>query len=158
VLGIKIPRPSPALVVAALALLVATSGTAYAAVTLAPNTVGTPQLKNGAVTMPKIAAATLGALKPHAWADVSGNGTILASSGISGSATHAYAGIYELTLTKAATNCAAIASESPTHGGSVSGGIAQASVSSGTDLQVHTAAFSSSFYLTDENFSVVVYC
>lgn len=46
-------RPSAALVVATLALVVACAGTGYAA-GLAANSVGTPQLKDGAVTSPKI--------------------------------------------------------------------------------------------------------
>ena len=48
-------RPSPAMVVACLALLVALGGTSVAAVNqLGRNTVDTPQLVNGAVTNPKI--------------------------------------------------------------------------------------------------------
>ena len=48
-------RPSPAMVVACLALLVALGGTSVAAVSqLARNSVGTPQLRNGAVTNPKL--------------------------------------------------------------------------------------------------------
>ena len=48
-------RPSPAMIVACLALLVALGGTSVAAVSqLARNSVGTPQLRNGAVTNPKI--------------------------------------------------------------------------------------------------------
>lgn len=48
-------RPSPAMVVACLALLVALTGTSVAAVTaLAPGSVGTPQLRANAVTAPKI--------------------------------------------------------------------------------------------------------
>ena len=48
-------RPSPAMVVACIALLVSLGGTSFAAATqLARNSVGTPQLKNGAVTAPKI--------------------------------------------------------------------------------------------------------
>lgn len=48
-------RPSPAMVVASLALLVAMTGTSIAAVqALAPNSVGTVQLKPGAVTTAKI--------------------------------------------------------------------------------------------------------
>jgi hypothetical protein len=46
-------RPSPALVVAFVALLVALGGTAYA-FTVPNNSVGTKQLKNGAVTTKKI--------------------------------------------------------------------------------------------------------
>jgi hypothetical protein len=48
-------RPSPAMVVACLALLVALSGTGIAAATqVARNSVGTPQLKDSAVTNAKI--------------------------------------------------------------------------------------------------------
>jgi len=48
-------RPSPAMVVACLALLVALGGTSVAAVSqLARNSVGTPQLRDNAVTAPKI--------------------------------------------------------------------------------------------------------
>jgi hypothetical protein len=53
-------RPSPALVVAALALLVALTGTSFAAVTLAKNSVGTVQLQQGAVTSPKVKDGSLG--------------------------------------------------------------------------------------------------
>ena len=153
--GIKIHRPSPALVVATIALLVALSGTAYAAVTLAPNSVGTAQLKNGAVTLTKIAKSAQGALKPRAWAYVKSDGTILKSRGITGSVGHDFPGVYELTLSKSGTNCAAIASITPGHGGSVTGGIAQGDVSSGTELQVQTQYSGGA---ADENFSVLVYC
>jgi hypothetical protein len=48
-------RPSPAMIVACMALLVALGGTSVAAVSqLAANSVGTPQLRAGAVTNPKI--------------------------------------------------------------------------------------------------------
>jgi hypothetical protein len=47
-------RPSPALVVSVIALVVALGGTSYAAFTLPKNSVGTKQLKNGAVTDRKI--------------------------------------------------------------------------------------------------------
>jgi hypothetical protein len=158
-LRIKIRRPSPALVVAVLALFVALSGTAYAAATLAKNSVGTAQLKNGAVTLTKIAASAQGELKPRAWAYVKGDGSILAGRGFSGDASHTpNSGIYDLTLSKPGSRCAAIAAITPGSGGSVTGGNAQASVSSGTDLQVHTAYFSSGFNLADERFSVIVYC
>ena len=49
-------RPSPALVIACLALLVALSGTSVASVAqFARNSVGTPQLKRNAVTAQKVA-------------------------------------------------------------------------------------------------------
>jgi hypothetical protein len=47
-------RPSPALVVACIALAVALGGTSYAAITLPKNSVGTRQLKKNAVTSPKV--------------------------------------------------------------------------------------------------------
>jgi hypothetical protein len=47
-------RPSPALVVAFVALLIALGGTSYAAFRLPRNSVGTKQLKNNAVTASKI--------------------------------------------------------------------------------------------------------
>jgi len=52
---IPLRRPSPAMIVACIALLVALGGTSVAAVSqLARNSVGTPQLRNGAVTTPKL--------------------------------------------------------------------------------------------------------
>ena len=57
-------HPSPALVVSLIALFVALGGTSYAAVTSVPaNSVGTAQLKNGAVTAPKIATGAVTAAK-----------------------------------------------------------------------------------------------
>jgi hypothetical protein len=47
--------PSPALVISLIALFVALGGTAYAATSLPANSVGTRQLKKGAVTAAKIA-------------------------------------------------------------------------------------------------------
>src|SRR5436190_5065181 len=51
----RLHPPSPALVVACIALFVALSGFGYAAIKLPKNSVGTKQLRNGAVTGKKIA-------------------------------------------------------------------------------------------------------
>jgi hypothetical protein len=58
-------RPSPALVISLIALFVALGGTSYAAVALKipKNSVGTPQLKNGAVTAGKLNASAIAKLK-----------------------------------------------------------------------------------------------
>jgi hypothetical protein len=57
-------RPSPAMVVACLALLVALTGTSVAAVSaLAPNSVGTAQIRASAVTGAKIRANAVTAAK-----------------------------------------------------------------------------------------------
>jgi hypothetical protein len=56
----RLPRPSPALVVASIALLVALCGTSYAAVSqLARNSVGTAQLRNNAVVSSKVRNGSL---------------------------------------------------------------------------------------------------
>jgi hypothetical protein len=51
--------PSPAMVMAFIALLVAIGGTSYAALRLPPKSVGTAQLKNRAVTAAKVAPHSL---------------------------------------------------------------------------------------------------
>jgi len=58
---VKARHPSPALVIASLALLVALSGTGLAAVSvmIPTNSVGTAQLKNAAVTAPKVKTHSL---------------------------------------------------------------------------------------------------
>jgi hypothetical protein len=56
-------RPSPAMVVALLALFIALGGTSYAAVKLPRNSVGAAQLKKGAVTPPKVAKKTIALFK-----------------------------------------------------------------------------------------------
>ncbi len=50
----RLSRPSPALIVAVIALIISMGGTGYAAFTLPSNSVGTKQLKNGAVTAAKV--------------------------------------------------------------------------------------------------------
>jgi len=50
----KVSPPSPAMVVACVALAVALGGTTYAATALPRNSVGTPQIKKNAVTSPKV--------------------------------------------------------------------------------------------------------
>jgi len=57
---VKRMHPSPALVISLIALFVALGGTTYAAVNALPrNSVGTKQLKNGAVTAAKLNASAL---------------------------------------------------------------------------------------------------
>ena len=58
-------RPSPALVVACLALAVALGGTGYAAMVLPANSVGTKQLRNGAVVAGSCGARGDAVLVPH---------------------------------------------------------------------------------------------
>lgn len=55
----SIPRPSPATAIACIALFVALGGTGYAAIVLPQNSVGTKQLKPGAVTSQDIRDNTI---------------------------------------------------------------------------------------------------
>lgn len=56
-------RPSAAMVVACVALVIALGGTSYAAISLPANSVGTKQIKNGAVTKKKISPRTMTGLR-----------------------------------------------------------------------------------------------
>jgi hypothetical protein len=56
-------HPSPSLVISLIALFVALGGTTYAATSLPKNSVGTAQIKSGAVTKGKIAGGTLAGLR-----------------------------------------------------------------------------------------------
>ena len=58
----RLRLPSPALVLAGLALLVALGGTGYAAIVLPKNSVGTIQLRAGSVTSPKVRDGSLRAV------------------------------------------------------------------------------------------------
>ena len=55
----RLRAPSPAMVVACIALAIALSGASYAAVTLPKNSVGTKQLKKNAVTSVKVQDGTI---------------------------------------------------------------------------------------------------
>lgn len=57
--GLRIRKPSPALVVASVSLFVALSGVSYAVANLPRNSVGTAQLKPNAVTSPKVRDGSL---------------------------------------------------------------------------------------------------
>jgi len=59
----RLRAPSPAFVIALIALFVALGGTSYAAIHLPKNSVGAKQLKKNAVTAPKIKNHAVGAAK-----------------------------------------------------------------------------------------------
>ena len=55
----RVPLPSPALVVASLALLIALGGVGYAAVVLPANSVGATQIRAGAVASSEVRKGSL---------------------------------------------------------------------------------------------------
>ena len=108
-------RPSPAMAVACLALLVALGGTSIAAVNALPaNSVGTAQLKNNAVNSQKVRNNSLleedfalGTLPPATlWAIVDENGAVARrSSGVTSTARTA-PGYYPVVFDRDVSGCA----------------------------------------------------
>lgn len=95
-------RPSPALIISVIALMVALGGTSYAAFSLPKNSVGTKQLKNRAVTSGKIknGAVTSSKINTHGLtvpnathANVADNATTLGGLPASAFAPRAFAKI-----------------------------------------------------------------
>ena len=82
-------RPSPALVVSIVALVVALGGTAYAGSLIPNNSVGTKQLQNGAVTTKKIKNAAVTASKINTSGLNVPTANFAISAGSAGSATNA---------------------------------------------------------------------
>ena len=79
---LKLRGPSPAMVVACLALAIALSGVGYAAITIPRNSVGTNQLKANAVTSPKVG---LNALTGNDIAEATLQGFVRSGSAAGGS-------------------------------------------------------------------------
>jgi Phage Tail Collar Domain len=82
-------RPSPAMLVALLALFVSLGGSAYAALKLPRNSVGSAQLKNGAVSTAKLrnGSVTANKVKAHSLTDAklaTPSVTISAGTGLTG--------------------------------------------------------------------------
>ena len=129
-------RPTPSMIVACVALLVALGGTSYAATALPRNSVGTAQLRNSAVTSSKVKNLSLvrqdfkpgqlpagpqgptgpaGPAGPGArWALVRGDGTIVAQSGGITPTAKVTAGVYILDFGSTVTGKLVIASSANT--------------------------------------------
>ena len=162
----SIRRPSPALVVAGLALAVSLGGTGYAAVVLPANSVGTAQLKNGAVVGTKVKTHSLvaanfrpGALPKgdpgpvglpgpagpkgdpaaKAWAVVRGaDGAIVRQSGGVTAAKPAGQGLYTLTFPQSVSECAPIVTLSSTNATPEEGFASAATGAQATQYTVQT--------------------
>jgi len=94
----------------AIAIFIALGGTGYAAVSIPQNSIGTRQLRNGAVTPGKLNANQIGGTI-FAWA-YDANGKVLASHGLRRAVARGEGGIYGFALTnqRVPRGCAATAS------------------------------------------------
>ncbi|MSO42564.1 MAG: hypothetical protein EXQ70_11880 [Solirubrobacterales bacterium] len=79
----RIGRPSPAMIVALIALFVALGGASYAAVKIGKNAVKTKNIANKSVTTKKLAVSARGAAV--AYAQVASDGTVTSGRGIKSS-------------------------------------------------------------------------
>lgn len=89
-------KPTPALIISLIALSVALGGTAYAAVSIPKNSIGTKQLKNKAVTQAKLANGSVRSTKIK-------NGAVTASK-LSSSAASAFLGAADVRADGAASS------------------------------------------------------
>jgi hypothetical protein len=180
---LSIRRPSPALAISALALGISLGGTGYAAVVLPAGSVGTAQLKNGAVVgtkvkshslvaanfrpgaLPKGDAGPIGLPGPvgpkgdpaaKAWAVVRGSdgGIVKQSGGITG-AKPAGQGLYTLTFPQAVADCAPVVTVSSTTT-KPEEGFAAAATAAPTQLAIQTSNQFGGH--EDRTFSIALFC
>jgi hypothetical protein len=177
-------RPSPSLVVSSLALAVALGGTAYAAGVLPANSVGTAQLRNGAVVAAKVKPRSLvasnfragqlpagpkgpvglpgpagpaGAAATKLWAVVSSSGAVVRSSGnVNVQKPAGPPGRYTVTFPQDVGNCASIVTVSGTGGTPETGTAAAANGSSSAQVAVQTTDPGGS--AANKTFAVAVFC
>lgn len=102
-------------VIAYLALFIALGGSGYAAVAIPRNSVGTQQLRNGAVTPAKLSGRQIGG-SIFAWAYIDANGKVLASHGLRRGVVRGAGGEYGFGVTdqRVSKGCAATASVATT--------------------------------------------
>ena len=170
-----------------LALFIALGGTSYAAVAIPRNAVGTAQLRNGAVTLPKISRAALGSLAatngrkgdpgaPGARGAVGADGSpgsngtnatsLFAVVNASGTAlagsgvigvTHLATGTYDVTFNRDVSGCAFSATVGARNGGIAGDPEISANAASGPTPDVVVATFNGSTP-NDRSFNVSVFC
>lgn len=179
-------RPSPALVVASLALAVALGGTGYAAVVLPANSVGTAQLRNGAVVGSKVKAHSLNAASfqpgqlpkgdpgpiglagpagpqggkgdpaTKLWAVVRNDGGIVKQSGGVGVNKPAGSGLYTVTFPQSVSACAPIVTLSGTGSTPDEGSASATQGAQPAQLTVQT--LNSGGGHSDRTFAIAVFC
>lgn len=136
----RLRPPSPALVIALVALFVALGGTSYAALRLPRNSVGTIQIRNGAVINPKIRNGTILGSKLR-------NGTVTAGKiNVKGltvpNATHAVVAVTAQTAATATTATTADSAASATTAGTATTASSPGTLASGmTETGVYDVDF-----------------
>jgi hypothetical protein len=178
-------RPSPALVVASIALAIALGGTSYAAVVLPRNSVGTPQLKNNAVTSLKVLNGSLraadfaagqipagppgpqgpagpsgpaGASASSNWGVVAANGTLARGSGVVTTSKLSGAGSYSVRFNRPVNACAWIAVIGSTAAGTNKGFATTELTSASVTDTITVNTFSAAGDPADRPFHVAVFC
>jgi hypothetical protein len=154
--------------IAYLALFIALGGTSYAAVRLAPGSVGTVQLRNGAVTARKIAKGAITPTKLNAkaiggsvrhWAQINADGTIASSSSrahVSASTPGGYVISWSDTFPH---TCAVIATPLGSQAlGGASSGYANAHIAGARPTSVWLDTYNAQGQLSPTAFSVAVIC
>ena len=159
-------RPSPAMAVACLALLVALGGTSIAAVNALPaNSVGTAQLKNNAVNSQKVRNNSLleedfapGVLPPATlWAVVWPNGVVQRSSGFTSVARDAD-GTMTVSFNRDVSGCAYVATVGNPSNRGIYLGTASVSIDPMTPNAVLVHALNSANKQIEAPFYLAVFC
>jgi hypothetical protein len=177
-------RVSPALLVAAIALMVALAETSWATVSaLAPRSVGTAQLKNNAVTSAKIRNGQVRLADLHRtarrpgprgrtgpagpagppgavtrlWAVANGSGSLARSAGTT-SAGRLAAGVYEVIFNQNVTNCAFVGTVGDAAEGTGTSGALTTSRRAGNANGVRVETRNLAGALADRAFHLLVVC
>src|SRR5262245_22149521 len=170
----RIRRPSPAMVVACIALAVALGGTGYAAVKLPPNSVTTREVKDGSLLAKDFKAGQLprgpagpkgepGASSgPTIWAVIDSGGTVVRGKGIvSVTKPTLNEGLYNIVTSQDVTGCDALVSIGAPGAATVDtgamGGIGVSGLpGSANGIYVETRELNGR--LTNKPFHLVVFC
>jgi hypothetical protein len=143
----------------ALALFVALGGTGYAAIAIPRSSVGTPQLRNGAVTPAKLAGRQI-AGSIYAWAYIDANGKVLAAHGLRPGVVRGRDGQYGFAVKNQGVprGCAAVASVASTLFSGRAPGSAVATLSTRRSPTVAVNTFSATGQAAQLPFVVEVLC
>ena len=178
----RIRKPSPAIVIACIALGVALSGTGYAALKIPANSVGTAQLKKNAVTTAKVKNGSLvasdfrpgqippgpqgpagpagapGAAATALWAVVASNGTVPRSKGLGAGSNRSALGSYSVVFNQDVTSCSFVATVGATGASVAPTGVATVAGLTGNANGVYVRTQANGGANADRPFHLAVFC